>query len=118
MVCDIQLGDESGFSVLERHAGRSHAIVMYSSHDHPTYHRAAFDGGMAATLGIGPRTVDSHLRSLFDRLGVQSRTELVIRAIRDGWIRPRSTATTGRSGDPIRCTRPGSGSGARPLPAG
>lgn len=162
VVCDVQLGDESGFSLLARYAGGSPAVVMYSSHDHPTYHRAAFDGGaaayvlkggesaelveairaaaagrtsfspstiravrssgtlptprelqvieqlaegrstdeVAATLGIGPRTVESHLRSLFDRFGVLSRTELVSRAIREGWIRPRSTTTAGPTAAP------------------
>ncbi len=163
VVCDVQLGDESGFSLLERYAGGSSAVVMYSSHDHPTYHRAAFDGGaaafvlksgesaglveairaaaagrtsfspstiravrssgtlptprelqvieqlaegrstdeVAATLGIGPRTVESHLRSLFDRFDVQSRTDIVIRAVREGWIRPRSTGGTAeRTGGP------------------
>ncbi len=165
VVCDVQLGDESGFSLLERYAGGSPAFVMYSSHDHPSYHRAAFDGGaaafvlkggesaglveairaaaagqttfspstihavrssgalptprelqvigqlaagrstneVAATLGIGPRTVESHLRSLFDRFGVLSRTELVARAVRDGWIRPRSTGPPSeRTGDPAQ----------------
>jgi DNA-binding NarL/FixJ family response regulator len=155
-VCDIQLGDESGFSLLDRFGGGKPAFVMYSSYDHPVYHRAAFEGGAAAfvlkmaqpeelvsavasaaagrtsfspstmravrsvgevptarelavlerlaegqstaeiagALGIRPRTVESHLRSLFDRTGVLSRTELVLHAIREGWIRPRATAST------------------------
>ena len=37
-------------------------------------------------LGISPRTVESHLRRLFDRYGVVSRTELAVLALREGWI--------------------------------
>jgi DNA-binding NarL/FixJ family response regulator len=41
---------------------------------------------IAARLGISPRTVESHLRRLFERHGVASRTELATRALRDGWL--------------------------------
>jgi DNA-binding NarL/FixJ family response regulator len=41
---------------------------------------------IATRLGISPRTVESHLRRLFERLNVASRTELATRAIRDGWL--------------------------------
>jgi len=37
-------------------------------------------------LGISSRTVESHLRRLFERVGVASRTELAARAIRQGWL--------------------------------
>jgi DNA-binding NarL/FixJ family response regulator len=37
-------------------------------------------------LGISPRTVDAHLKRLFDRYGVASRTQLVVLAVRRGWI--------------------------------
>lgn len=37
-------------------------------------------------LGISSRTVESHLRRLFERLGVASRTELAARALREGWL--------------------------------
>jgi EAL domain-containing protein (putative c-di-GMP-specific phosphodiesterase class I)/DNA-binding NarL/FixJ family response regulator len=158
VVCDIQLGDESGFTLLKECVGREHPrFVMYSSHDHPIYHRAAFEGGaagfvlkmaepdelvaaiiaaadgevsfspatmhavraaggiptarelavlelladgqstveVASAMGISPRTVESHLRALFDRVGVPSRTDLVLHSIREGWIRPSAA----RSGD-------------------
>jgi len=48
---------------------------------------------IAAALGIRPRTVDGHLGSLFDRVGVGGRTELVLHAVREGWIRPKPTTT-------------------------
>ncbi|HEX7949736.1 MAG TPA: response regulator transcription factor [Candidatus Limnocylindrales bacterium] len=39
-----------------------------------------------ARLGIGVRTVETHLRRIFERLGITSRTELVARALREGWL--------------------------------
>ena len=37
-------------------------------------------------LGISSRTVESHLRRLFERLRIASRTELAARALREGWL--------------------------------
>ena len=37
-------------------------------------------------LGISTRTVESHLRRLFDRYGVVSRAELAVLAISEGWV--------------------------------
>jgi DNA-binding NarL/FixJ family response regulator len=41
---------------------------------------------IAGRLGIGAKTVESHLRRLFERLDVASRTELATRALREGWL--------------------------------
>ncbi len=41
---------------------------------------------IGAALGITSKTVEAHLRRLFDRLGLQSRTELATRALREGWL--------------------------------
>ena len=41
---------------------------------------------IGARLGISARTVESHLRRLFERHDVASRTELAARAIREGWL--------------------------------
>ncbi len=41
---------------------------------------------IASTLGIGAKTVETHLARLFDRLGIASRTELATRAVREGWL--------------------------------
>jgi DNA-binding NarL/FixJ family response regulator len=41
---------------------------------------------IAARLGITAKTVESHLRRLFERLGTLSRTELATRALREGWL--------------------------------
>ena len=41
---------------------------------------------IGVALGIGSKTVETHLARLFDRLGVASRTELAMRALREGWL--------------------------------
>lgn len=48
--------------------------------------RGATSDEIGVRLGISARTVESHLRRLFDRYGVVSRTELAVLAIREGWI--------------------------------
>ena len=41
---------------------------------------------IAHALGVSPRTVESHVRRLFDRYGVVSRAELAALATREGWV--------------------------------
>jgi len=41
---------------------------------------------IAVRLGIGPKTVESHLRRIFERFDLASRTELATRALREGWL--------------------------------
>jgi len=41
---------------------------------------------IGAALGITAKTVEAHLRRLFDRLAILSRTELATRALREGWL--------------------------------
>jgi DNA-binding NarL/FixJ family response regulator len=48
--------------------------------------RGATNDEIGGALGITGRTVESHLRRLFDRYGVVSRTELAFLALREGWI--------------------------------
>jgi DNA-binding NarL/FixJ family response regulator len=40
---------------------------------------------VGADLGVTEKTVESHLRRLFDRYGLVSRTELAVLAMREGW---------------------------------
>jgi DNA-binding NarL/FixJ family response regulator len=43
---------------------------------------------IAAELALSPRTVQTHLTNIFSKLGVASRTEAVLRAIKEGWASP------------------------------
>ena len=43
---------------------------------------------IAERLVLSLKTVESHLRRLFDRYGVMNRTELAVLALREGWIEP------------------------------
>jgi two-component system, NarL family, response regulator LiaR len=51
---------------------------------------------IAMELGLSPRTVQTHLTNLFAKLGVSTRTEAVLRGVKEGWVRadlPRSGAS-------------------------
>jgi DNA-binding NarL/FixJ family response regulator len=41
---------------------------------------------IGAALGIGVKTVETHLSRIFERFGVASRAELAARAVREGWL--------------------------------
>ena len=41
---------------------------------------------IATALGITPKTVETHLRRLFERFDLASRTELATKALREGWL--------------------------------
>jgi DNA-binding NarL/FixJ family response regulator len=69
--------------------GRSGAVARLSERELDVV-RLVIDGRsndeIAARLGIGAKTVESHLRRLFERLDIASRTELATRALREGWL--------------------------------
>ena len=37
-------------------------------------------------LGVTSKTLEAHLGRIFERTGIQSRTELATRAIREAWL--------------------------------
>jgi DNA-binding NarL/FixJ family response regulator len=41
---------------------------------------------IADELGVGLRTVKGHFESIFDKMGVRSRTEGVLEALKRGWV--------------------------------
>jgi DNA-binding NarL/FixJ family response regulator len=41
---------------------------------------------IGAALGIGSKTVETHLSRVFERFGVSSRAELAAKAVREGWL--------------------------------
>jgi DNA-binding NarL/FixJ family response regulator len=41
---------------------------------------------IGVAMGIAASTVETHLRRLYERFGVASRTELATRAMREGWL--------------------------------
>jgi DNA-binding NarL/FixJ family response regulator len=41
---------------------------------------------VGVALGIGAKTVETHLARLYERFGIGSRTELATRALREGWL--------------------------------
>jgi DNA-binding NarL/FixJ family response regulator len=41
---------------------------------------------IAATLSVGTRTVQTHWRNIFNKLGVYSRTEAIILGLKKGWL--------------------------------
>ncbi len=155
VVCDIEIGPDSGFDILLRHRDERRgamaarpAFVMFSAFDRRSYLQQSFQDGahgyvvkgasgselvaavraaaagdyrfgadvmravrdrvrrpsdrllevvaiialgrtndeVAHELGISSKTVEGHIRTLFDRYGVASRTELAMLAVREGWI--------------------------------
>jgi DNA-binding NarL/FixJ family response regulator len=73
------------FAVRPRMSGLAHL----TSREHDVV-RLVADGRsndeIGAALGIGSKTVETHLSRVFERFGVSSRAELAARAVREGWL--------------------------------
>jgi DNA-binding NarL/FixJ family response regulator len=57
--------------------------------------RGMTNAAIAERLQISPRTVESHLRRLFSRYDVASRSQLLMLAVREGWIAAGETRPPG-----------------------
>jgi DNA-binding NarL/FixJ family response regulator len=79
----------AGGMAFDRRPGKGASAVRLSERELDVV-RLVVDGlsndEIGVRLGIGAKTVESHLRRLFERLGVASRTELATRALREGWL--------------------------------
>jgi DNA-binding NarL/FixJ family response regulator len=76
-----------GLAFSVRPGGRSVARLSPREHDVVRLVAAGqTNDEIGADLGIGSKTVETHLARLFERLGVASRTELAMRAVREGWL--------------------------------
>jgi two-component system, NarL family, response regulator LiaR len=49
--------------------------------------QGATNKGIARALGVGEATVKSHVSSLLAKLGLKSRTQAALHALREGWVR-------------------------------
>ena len=76
---------ELAFTVRPRAAGRARLTAREQD-----VVRLVADGRsndeIGTALGIGSKTVETHLSRIFERFGVSSRAELAARAIREGWL--------------------------------
>ena len=70
--------------------------------------RGMSNKAIATELGISPRTVEGHVNHVFDKVGIQSRTELVHYALANSLF-AREPATG--SGDPVGDTGPAGSAG-------
>lgn len=73
---DIDKGEPNG---LERLTKREREVVELIARGY-TYKAAS------ETLYISPKTIEAHMRNIFRKLGVASRYELSVRALREGWM--------------------------------
>lgn len=75
--------------VMNRISRTAPRTVALSEREREVLEIAATGAGnkkIAKELSLSPRTVEAHMRSIFDRLGVTSRTEAVTQAVRRHWI--------------------------------
>jgi Response regulator containing a CheY-like receiver domain and an HTH DNA-binding domain len=77
-----RLGGRSAYraaGMLEGLTEREMEVLRATAHGQP-------NKAIATTLAISPQTVQVHLRNIFAKLGVESRSQAVAYAISHGWI--------------------------------
>jgi len=53
---------------------------------------------IAAELALSPRTIKAHLSNIFDKMKVASRTEAIVKGVRQGWLSLESLPQNGSAG--------------------
>lgn len=61
---------------------------------------------IAAQLYLSPNTVKVHLRNIFTKLEAQSRVEVTMIAVRNGWVTPAGEPVNGKAADALPDTTP------------
>ncbi len=87
--------------ILARRRGREAPQLQLSERELEVLRLAAqglANKEIATSLGLSPRTVQSHLRHILNKLSVASRVEAVVLAIRSGWIRLDELELSGEGG--------------------
>ena len=59
---------------------REHQVLLQAA-------KGSSNKEIALTLGLSWRTIQTHLRNVFSKLGVASRTEAVVKGLQEGWLR-------------------------------
>ena len=77
MLEEIKRGEQAGHSLLLRN--REIEVLKEVG-------KGASNKDISQKLGISIRTVQTHLANIFAKLGVDTRTEAVLYAVREGWI--------------------------------
>ncbi len=73
-------GGRTGSGAAEALSEREREVLLHAA-------RGASNKEIALVLSVSWRTVQTHLRSIFAKLGVASRTEAVVKGLQEGWLR-------------------------------
>jgi len=73
-------GGRTGSRTAEALSERELEVLLHAA-------RGASNKEIALALSVSWRTVQTHLRSIFTKLGVASRTEAVVKGLQEGWLR-------------------------------
>lgn len=82
-----QAGERGGFEVVIRFPMKATVeLTVRESEVLALLAEGLSNKEIATALGISARTINFHLDNLYDKLGVGSRTEAVVYALREGWL--------------------------------
>lgn len=73
-------GRQTGAGGPEALSEREHQVLLQAA-------KGSSNKEIALALGLSWRTIQTHLRNVFSKLGVASRTEAVVKGLQEGWLR-------------------------------